>query len=51
MNEDLHVFIPQDLDPLGQSKYIPSFEQFVCTIQDIAASMHSSGGWKIEILG
>ena len=29
MNEDLHVFIPQDLNTLGQSKYIPSFEQFV----------------------
>ena len=28
MNEDLHVFIPHDLDPLGQSEYNPSFEQF-----------------------
>ena len=36
MNEDLHVFIPQDLIPLGQSEYTPSFEQFVFTIQDIA---------------
>ena len=34
MNEDLHVFIPQDLIPLGQSEHTPSFEQFVFTIQD-----------------
>ena len=24
MNEDLHVFIPQDLNPLGQSMSTPS---------------------------
>ena len=29
MNEDLHVFIPQDLNPLGQSESTPSFEKRV----------------------